>query len=177
MSAQTLHPLLTEAERVRIRLAALNDCAPETAHAQFRRCCSSSKWIHHMEQVRPFSDLEELEACADRIWTSCSREDWLQAFAAHSRIGEQSKNRWSRQEQSNVAAAAPSIIAELAKANQAYEAKFGYTFIVCAAGRSASELLAMLRQRLNNDAAVEIHNAAEQQRLILHLRLRKMLSE
>ena len=73
--------------------------------------------------------------------------------------------------------AAPSIVAAQAEANRAYEAKFGYTFIVCATGRTASKLLAMLKQRLNNDAAVEIHNAAEQQRLILHLRLRKMLSE
>lgn len=129
-----------------------------------------------MEQARPFSNLTELEACADRIWRSCSREDWLEAFSAHPRIGDQSENRWSRQEQSAVAIAAPLLLKALAQANGAYEAKFGYTFIICAAGKNAAEILSALEQRLRNDAGSEIQNAAEQQRLILQLRLRKLLS-
>jgi 2-oxo-4-hydroxy-4-carboxy-5-ureidoimidazoline decarboxylase len=171
-----LHPLLTELDRIQIRLAALNDCAPITARAQFKRCCNSSQWVHCMEQARPFSDMAELEACADRIWASCSPKDWLEAFSAHPKIGDQSENRRSRQEQSEMAVAAPEVLKALAQANRIYEAKFGYTFIVCATGKSAAEMLALLQQRLNNRHDNELLNTAEQQRLILRLRLRKLLS-
>ncbi len=129
-----------------------------------------------MEQARPFSDIAELEAYADRVWASCSREDWLEAFSAHPRIGDRSENRWSQQEQSGVAIAADSVLQALACANRDYEAKFGYTFIVCATGKSADGMLATLEQRLGNRAKDELQIAAEQQRLILRLRLRKLLS-
>jgi OHCU decarboxylase len=172
-----LPSLLTETDRVAIRLAALNDCAPEVARAQFKRCCSSSLWNHLMEEARPFAGITELEACADRAWASCSQDDWLEAFAAHPRIGETSGKRWSQQEQSSVAVAPSEVLDALAKANRAYEEKFGYTFIVCATGKSADEMLVLLEQRLRNPAEIEIKNAGEQQRLILRLRLRKLLSE
>src|SRR5262249_22134312 len=144
MSTSGLHPLLTEIDRIEIRLAALNDCAPETARAQFRRCCGSSNWIHRMERARPFSDINELEDCADRVWASCSREDWLEAFAAHPRIGDHAKSCWSWQEQSGVAGATSTILMALAEANREYEKKFGYAFIVCATGKSATEMLGIL---------------------------------
>ena len=164
-------------DAIDIRLARLNNWTPEEAYAQLRRCCGSSQWAHRMEQARPFASVTELEASADRIWASCSREDWLDAFATHPRIGSKSENRWSQQEQSCVAVAVAPILEALAEANCAYAAKFGYTFLICATGKSAAEMLGILEQRLSNDATVELHNAAEQQRLILRLRLRKLLSE
>lgn len=176
MSTPGLHPLLTEMDRTQIRLTALNDCAPETARAQFRRCCDSSKWVHRMEQARPFSDVAELESIANRIWASCSREDWLEAFSAHSKIGGQMGNRWTRQEQSGIAMATPPVLEAFAVANRAYEARFGFTFIVCATDKSAAEMLVLLNQRLGNSVEDELQDAAEQQRLILQLRLRKLLS-
>jgi 2-oxo-4-hydroxy-4-carboxy-5-ureidoimidazoline decarboxylase len=177
MTTTVFPSLLTETDRIEIRLAALNDCAPEVARAQFKRCCTSSHWIHLMEQARPFAGIAELEAWADRAWASCSQNDWLEAIAAHPRIGESSGNRWSRQEQASVDLAASEVLDALAKANRSYEGKFGYTFIVCATGKSAVEILGLLEQRLHNPAEMEIKNAAEQQRLILLLRLRKLLSE
>jgi 2-oxo-4-hydroxy-4-carboxy-5-ureidoimidazoline decarboxylase len=176
MNTPGLYPSLTEADRIEIRLAALNDCAPDVARVQFGRCCGSSRWIHGMEQARPFANFAELEAFADRMWAACSREDWVEAFSAHPRIGEQSDNRWSRQEQSRVAEAPSLLLETLARANRAYEAKFGYTFIVCATGKSAPEILATLERRLNNDVDRELENAAEQQSLILQLRLRRLFS-
>jgi len=64
-----------------------------------------------------------------------------------------------------------------AKANNIYEAKFGYRFIVCATGKTAVEMLANLEGRIGNDPAIEILNAAEQQRLITHLRLIGLFTE
>jgi len=76
-----------------------------------------------------------------------------------------------------MAGASTHLLDSFARANHDYETKFGYIFIVCAAGKSASEMLAALQQRLQNDPALEIENAAEQQRLIMQLRLRRLLSE
>lgn len=177
MDASDLDRRLTEEHVVAMGLSALNRYTREEACTHFRRCCGSSKWVHGMEQARPFSDIAELQACADRIWKSCSPEDWREAFAAHPKIGGDSKNRWAQEEQSGVAGTAGPILQALAQANRAYEARFGYTFIVCATGKSAAEMLAILEQRLNNDAETELKNAAEQECLILGLRLRKLLIE
>jgi len=42
---------------------------------------------------------------------------------------------------------------------------------VCAAGKTAAEMLALCRKRLHNDASTEIRVAAEEQRKITRLRL------
>jgi 2-oxo-4-hydroxy-4-carboxy-5-ureidoimidazoline decarboxylase len=60
-------------------------------------------------------------------------------------------------------------------ANREYEARFGRIFIICATGKSAAEMLAILHQRLSNDPRAELLEAAEQQRQITQLRLRKWL--
>ena len=65
----------------------------------------------------------------------------------------------------------------LADANRDYEARFGYIFIVCATGKSADEMLALLEARLRHDADDELLIAAEEQRKITRLRLRKLLEE
>jgi OHCU decarboxylase len=178
MSTPAIDTLFTEVERIKTRLAALNDCAPETACFHLKRCCSSSKWADQMVTHRPFSGFQELQETADRVWAACAREDYLEAFAAHPRIGERSQHRWSQQEQSGVAALTSSQVeAELTKANGEYEAKFGYIFMVCATGKSALEILDLLKKRLANAPDVELQNAAEEQRLITRLRLRKLLGE
>lgn len=177
MSTPAIDTLFTEADRIQTRLAALNDCAPEAARLQFMRCCGSSSWAARMATHRPFSSLEELQEIADREWRACSHEDYLEAFAAHPRIGERSRSRWSEQEQSGVSGVSFQVQTELTKSNAAYEARFGYIFIICATGKSASEILRLLKARLANDPGVELQNAAEEQRLITRVRLRKLLGE
>jgi 2-oxo-4-hydroxy-4-carboxy-5-ureidoimidazoline decarboxylase len=79
------------------------------------------------------------------------------------------------QEQKEVADAGYAVKIALAEGNREYEHKFGRIFIVCATGKSAAELLEILRRRLQNDARTELHEAAEQQRQITQIRLRKWL--
>ena len=67
--------------------------------------------------------------------------------------------------------AADDVLDALAEGNASYQKRFGYIFIVCATGRSANEMLAMLRERLPNDAATEIQIAAAEQAKITELRL------
>ena len=137
-----------------------------------------------MTARRPFSTIDAVADAADDLWRSLDRADWLEAFAAHPRIGDQSDDttaagntapasRWSAQEQSGVTADARRQFAAL---NRRYEARFGYIFIVCATGRSGSEMLDILERRMLNTPEVELREAAEQQRQITRLRLGKLFS-
>jgi OHCU decarboxylase len=110
--------------------------------------------------------------------------DWLEAFACHPRIGERKAAHadaqsaaWSRQEQAAISIAEERILAELAEGNAQYEQRFGFTYIVCATGRSAEEMLAILKQRLAHDRAAELVEAARQQRQIMQIRLGKWLAQ
>ena len=144
------------------------------AEAAMLACCGSKRWAHGMAQVRPL-DEDELFASADRIWRELSGVDWLEAFAAHPRIGARASGQ-AAAEQSGARGASPETLAALARANREYEERFGYIFIVCASGRTAEEMLDLCRRRLHNAPAEELKVAAEEQRKITRLRLEKMLA-
>ncbi len=123
---------------------------------------------------RPYADDRALLEAADRAWWELGREDWLQAFSAHPRIGERSADSWSRWEQAGVDGAGADIRRRLAAGNEAYERRFGHVYLVCATGREAPELLADLETRLTNDPARELRIAATEQAKIIRLRLEKL---
>lgn len=146
-------------------------------------CCGSKSWAQRLAECRPVANEAGLLTASDDIWRSLSASDWLEAFQSHPRIGESSSHgpgtaqsaSWSRQEQSEVASAGDALKIELASANRGYEEKFGHIFIVCATDKSASEILAILCRRMQNDKKTELYEAAEQQRQITQLRLKKWL--
>jgi OHCU decarboxylase len=155
------------------------------AEAEFLKCCGSTHWSRAMAEARPFVNQEALFAKADEVSLSLTDEDWLEAFRAHPKIGEkkaaaaqspQEKN-WSAEEQSGVAAASASTVAQIAEGNREYEARFGFIFIVCASGKSSGEMLSILNQRLPNDPATELKVAAQEQQQITRLRLEKLLNQ
>ncbi len=166
-----------------MRLDDLNVLTAETAAAEFRRCCGSTRWARLMAAARPFASVEAMSADADTIWHGLGPADWREAFAAHPRIGTTVAGRagraggahWSDDEQSGVRTASLAVRERLAKANRDYEARFGYIFIVCATGKSAEEMLAMLERRLRNGPGEELPIAAEEQRKITRLRLAKLV--
>ena len=166
---------MTEQGRLEANLAALNAAPQKQALADFLRCCGSRVWAGAMAVGRPHPSLLALEKAADTVWSHCSREDWLEAFSAHPAIGQRG-GAWSREEQSSAAGASAETLRQLEELNLRYREKFGYTFIVCATGRTANEMLDILRRRIENDAESEIRNAAHEQHLIARLRLRKLLS-
>jgi OHCU decarboxylase len=130
-----------------------------------------------MAGARPFASREDLHEAAERAWWALGREDWMEAFAAHPRIGARTEaSGWSAQEQAAAQAAADATRAELAAVNAAYEARFGYTFIVCATGRSGDAILADAKRRLHNDPGTELRTAAAEQAAITRLRLDKLLA-
>jgi len=145
-------------------------------------CNGSHAWAEGMAALRPFDTAFDLTCTADRIWLTLSETDWQQAFDSHPRIGEHKAKAataqslsWSSTEQSAAQLTADTE-AQLAAANRAYEQQFGRIFIVCASGKTAEEILAILNARLANDPATELREAAEQQRQITQIRLRKWLA-
>ncbi|MDB4982672.1 MAG: 2-oxo-4-hydroxy-4-carboxy--5-ureidoimidazoline decarboxylase [Myxococcales bacterium] len=155
--------------------AVLNALSAEDARAALLRCCGSTRWVASMMEQRPFGSTATLHADADAAWATVGRDDVLEAFAAHPRIGARATpDAWARQEQARVGDADGDTQRALAAGNAAYLERFGYLFIVCATGKSAPELLALLRARLGNEPARELAIAAREQALITHLRLEKL---
>ena len=163
----------------------LNSLAANEAEAEFGKCCGSTNWARRMAAECPFANSNQLVTIADRIWWSLEPEDWLEAFASHPKIGENKGTRatapevqnWAAQEQSGAQNASEETVRSLAKLNREYEEKFGYIYIVCATGKSSEEMLAILRQRLPNDAETELRVAAREQSRITKLRLGKLLDK
>jgi OHCU decarboxylase len=147
-------------------------------------CCGAHRWAQAMVARRPIRSVLELSAAADQIWSTMKEADWMQAFACHPRIGQRTAAHasrksaaWSRQEQCSADEATDRVLAELAEGNEIYEQRFGFTYIVCATGKSVTEMLAILNRRLASDRATELIEAAEQQRQIMQIRLGKWLVE
>ena len=156
-------------------LRELNAIDADAAAREFQRCCGSTRWTARMAAARPFRDLDDLLARSDATWRALAADDWLEAFAAHPRIGQQGGSAWSAQEQAGADGAAADVRNRLAAANRDYEARFGYIFIVCATGKSADEMLAALEARLHNEPPRELRIAADEQRKITRLRLAKLV--
>ncbi len=150
------------------------------AEAAFLACCGSTAWARAMTEGRPYPDDEDLLETSDRVWWNLTSEDWREAFAAHPKIGERKSEgderfrRWSEQEQASVASTEAATLAELAEANRGYAERFGYIFIVCATGKSAEEMLGLLRARLHNEPETELRVAAGEQAKITRRRLLKL---
>jgi len=167
-----------------MNLAELNTLSHEESEECFRGCCGTAWWAQQMSACRPFENTPQLHDTADAIFDEMAEGHWLEAFAAHPKIGDADSLRmkfvgnkqWSAREQAGVDAADEQTLAELAQGNADYEARFGYIFIVCASGLSADDMLGILQSRLRHDPAVEAGVSANEQRKITHLRIDKLLA-
>jgi allantoicase len=165
-------------------LAWLNSLSTDEAARELLQCCGSKRWAKEMTAARPYEKLADVIARANEIWQSLDRDDWLEAFRSHPKIGEKKaaelvsaqSRQWSGQEQAGVNAASAETNNALATLNREYEQKFGFIFIICATGKTSDEMLAALRERLDHDAGEELPIAAAEQSKITELRLKKLLT-
>jgi 2-oxo-4-hydroxy-4-carboxy-5-ureidoimidazoline decarboxylase len=153
-----------------------------TAAAEILPCCGSQAWAAQLAALRPFADAAQLFGASNKIWAALPEPDWCEAFDSHPRIGQQHARAataeslaWSSDEQRAAMSKDDAVKLALVEGNRQYEERFGRIFIVCASGKSASEILAILNGRMQNTAADELLEAAEQQRQITQLRLRRWL--
>ena len=161
----------------------LDAAKPDDARKMLLRCCGAKRWADSMEARRPFGSDEALFKTADELWARMKPADVREALAHHPRIGASmdelkkkygSTAAWAAGEQSGAQSADEATLLALRDGNAAYEERFGYVFVVCATGKSAAEMLAILESRLKNDADTEIAVAAAEQGKILRIRLEKL---
>jgi OHCU decarboxylase len=165
-----------------MNLKQINAWTEDEARESFKRCCGSTRWSEEMVRRRPYESEPALLETALRTWWGLSQADWLEAFAAHPRIGDMEALRarfaatadWTSREQAGAVVASADVLRELADLNGRYEARFGYIFIVCATGKTAEEMLELLRRRLSSDAESEIKVAAGEQIKITRIRLERI---
>jgi OHCU decarboxylase len=166
-------------------LRRLNELSQDEAREELLKCCGSKEWAKALAARRPFQSSSELMEAAGGIWWGLEGKDWLEAFSSHPKIGEKKAahpgptktQAWSQEEQAGTRNASRETMSELMEANRAYEAKFGYIFIVCATGKSTEEMLALLKDRLPNDPDAELRIAAGEQSKITRLRIEKLLKD
>lgn len=166
------------------RLAWLNALPEDACRAELERVNGSRRWAAAMAAARPFADAQALHHHADSVWWTLGRADWLEAFSHHPRIGSKDALRekfartreWASGEQAKVSAADEAVIDGLLRGNDEHDRKYGYIYIVCATGKSAEEMLAILNARLQNDEETELRASALEENRITHIRLNKLLN-
>jgi 2-oxo-4-hydroxy-4-carboxy-5-ureidoimidazoline decarboxylase len=164
-------------------LTELNALPRYRAEGELIKCCGSTAWTRGMAGRRPFVSFERLLKAASEVWWRLDQADWMEAFRAHPQIGARKGgvqastqfHVWSAHEQSGMDRAGVAVAGALEEGNREYLAKFGYIFIVCATGKSADDMLALLQSRLLNPPEEEIRVAAAEQNKITCLRLEKLL--
>jgi 2-oxo-4-hydroxy-4-carboxy-5-ureidoimidazoline decarboxylase len=170
------------AEKQSMTIEAFNALPDAEAREVLSRCCGARRWVEQVAGRRPTAAFDELLVAADEAFATLERADWLEAFAHHPKIGDPESARtkfvptaeWASEEQAGLVGARETLLEALAEANRAYEEKFGYVFVVSAAGKSADELLGALEDRLPNDPDEELGVAATEQMKITHVRLHKV---
>lgn len=165
-------------------IQAFNGLSESAARAALQQCCGSRKWVDAMLSRRPFGSEAACFQAAAECWSLTGTDDWLEAFTHHPKIGDLDSlakkfadtSHLAGSEQASVAAASRTTLEALAEGNEAYERKFGFIFIVCATGKSADEMLGLLRERLPNGRDQELRIAAGEQLKITRLRLEKLFA-
>jgi 2-oxo-4-hydroxy-4-carboxy-5-ureidoimidazoline decarboxylase len=142
--------------------------------------CSSGIWARRVLAGAPFRSVDALVDRADRVLAELPDAEIDAALDGHPRIGASvsaAHSPDSAREQAAVTDAGDDVLAQLALKNQEYETRFGYVDLVCASGRSAEELLAILTERLDNDAETERRVMRAELAKINRLRLERLMSE
>eukprot|EP00301_Raphidiophrys_heterophryoidea_P020487 c5164_g1_i1.p1 GENE.c5164_g1_i1~~c5164_g1_i1.p1 ORF type:complete len:198 (-),score=24.62 c5164_g1_i1:193-786(-) len=144
----------------------------------FFQCCGSQGFVEGLVQQRPFASFDVMTKSADDVWTGLTEIEWLKAFADHPRIGDRrraSGHKWAAGEQKAAETVEQAVTQELERLNTQYEQRHGFVFLICATGKSAPEILASLKARIENDTQTELKIAVEEQRKITLLRLTKLV--
>jgi 2-oxo-4-hydroxy-4-carboxy-5-ureidoimidazoline decarboxylase len=167
------------------RLTWLNELPARAAQQALRECCSAPRWAEQMAAARPYASAQDAIRESDAVTAALTVTDLAEALAGHPRIGERpdagddgaQASAWSRREQSGVDADDAETKRALAQGNLAYEQRFGHIYLVCASGRTGTELLDVLRGRLQNEPEDEWQVVRTELQKINALRLQRLLAE
>lgn len=158
------------------------DVEAEQLRERLTAALGVERWVRTMTSAAPFASLEEMTTTGRRLATPLSRDELDEAVSHHPRIGERPAGSGtsadlSRSEQGGLGSAGADVDAAIAAGNAEYEKRFGRVFLIRAAGRSRSEILAELTRRLHADPDEEADEATEQLRQIMELRLANLFAD
>ncbi|OUY06678.1 2-oxo-4-hydroxy-4-carboxy-5-ureidoimidazoline decarboxylase [Acinetobacter populi] len=145
-----------------MKLSEFNQHDLSEAELCLQHCVNIPSWITQISQARPFTSQQALLAFAKNQTDSWTWQEIKAALDTHPRIGEKKaakdlsnqEEAFSNQEQANVQLSTTTE-QQLLQGNIAYEQKFGYIFLIKAAGLTAEQILAQLHARLNHSAELE----------------------
>lgn len=160
----------------------LNEATEEQAYTFFERCCCAPNWIKYMIKARPFIDTASLLATSEKRFEQLSEQDYLAAFLGHPQIGDlntlhekyANTSGTASNEQAGMSQADTKVLEEMMQLNSAYVEKFGFIFIVCASGKSALEMLTLIKNRIGNCYDTELKIAGKEQAKITTIRLEQL---
>jgi 2-oxo-4-hydroxy-4-carboxy-5-ureidoimidazoline decarboxylase len=165
--------------RADVSVDGFNTLPEAEATRRLLTCLNVPRWAEDVAGGRPYSDYAALAARADASAARLSDAELESALDRHPRIGEQAgaghDGEFSSREQAQVDHGDTAVIGALAESNREYEQRFGRVFLIRAAGRSSSEILAELRRRLGNDDATERAETVAALREIALLRLKEVV--
>lgn len=162
-------------------VTAFNALGDDDARTALLSCLGVPRFADDVLAGRPYADGTTLFGQASDAAHDLSDDELAAALAGHPRIGERAADplhnaEFSRREQAGIDPADLAVAVDLAAGNLAYEERFDRVFLIRAAGRSASEILAELRRRLANDDAAERAETVDQLREIALLRLQEVVA-
>jgi len=165
-----------------MNLTTINNADTAQLTDLLEHCCCAPKWIESMLSAHPFPTQQALSDALKSSFSSLSEADWLIAFSGHPQIGNldtlhqkyASTSSVASHEQAGMSTAEKSTLHAMLELNQQYLKQFGFIFIVCASGKSAPEMLELIKARINNSRSKELAIAAGEQAKITQLRLEKL---
>ena len=146
-------------------------------------CVKIPRWAEEIMTARPFDSKQAILDFAQQQAQTWTWDEVLHALNTHPRIGEKKaqadlsakEQAFSAQEQAT-AQADQQTLDLILQGNIAYEKRFGYIFLIKAAGLSSQEILKALQARLNNNADIEQEIVKQQLIGIALLRLEQELA-
>jgi 2-oxo-4-hydroxy-4-carboxy-5-ureidoimidazoline decarboxylase len=139
-------------------------------------------WAVDLDRQRPFNDFDDLIAKARSAVTALSDANVVASHAGLRRLGSTHDGftgrrlRWAKQESARMDRGNEALQA-LNEAQDAYEAKFGHVFLICATGLTNDDMLAALRARLANSPEAECDAVRDELRKLVAIRLTKLVDE
>lgn len=163
----------------------INAASPAEFSARFGAVYEHSPWIAERAFAqRPFASDTALLLALWGVVQSASPAEQLALLVSHPELaGKEAQSgaltAASANEQSlaGLGQLDAEQRAELATLNQAYRARFGFPFIICARLNSRDAIFGCLRARLTNSREQEWQNALAQVGQIARLRLTDILNE
>ena len=161
-------------------VAGFNALSEGDCRERLTSCLNVPRWVEQVAAARPYADWTALDAAAEQAAGALEPDEVDSALAGHPRIGEKATDakhdaELSEREQAGVDAGDAAVVDALAAGNAAYEQRFDRVFLIRAAGRSSTEILAELQRRLDNDDDAEQAETVTSLREIALLRLKEKL--